>query len=68
MAEVLEVFVTALDLPSAIIIGNSMGGFMAARLAIAHPQCVQSFILGNTGGFPSWNLVLAFFATALVFH
>lgn len=51
MAEVLEDFVTALDLPPAIIIGNSVGGFAATRLAITHPHRVQALILVNTGGF-----------------
>lgn len=65
MAEVLEDFVTALDLPPAIIIGNSVGGFAAARLAITHPQRVQSLILVNTGGFPSWNVFNRFFCYCL---
>lgn len=65
IAEVLEDFVTALDLPPAIIIGNSVGGFAAARLAITHPERVQSLILVNTGGFPSLNFVNRFFCYSL---
>ncbi|KAJ5364264.1 uncharacterized protein N7496_009977 [Penicillium cataractarum] len=67
MAEVLEDFVTALDLPPAIIIGNSVGGFAAARLAITHPDRVQSLILVNTGGFPLWNVFIRTFCYLLGF-
>lgn len=56
LANVLEDFVTALDLPPAIIIGNSVGGFAAACLAIDHPNRVHALILVNTGGFTTWNL------------
>lgn len=50
-AGVLEDFVTALDLPPAVIIGNSVGGFAAARLAITHPSRVRALVLVNSGGF-----------------
>jgi alpha/beta hydrolase family protein len=33
--------VAAVDLPSAVFIGNSVGGFAAARLAITDPQRVS---------------------------
>jgi pimeloyl-ACP methyl ester carboxylesterase len=49
--EVLEEVVTSLNLPPAIFIGNSVGGFAAARLAIRHPERVKALILVNTGGF-----------------
>ncbi|KAA8651053.1 alpha/beta fold hydrolase [Aspergillus tanneri] len=55
-ADVLEDFVAALDLPPAILIGNSVGGFAAARLAITNPNRVYALVLVNTGGFTSWNL------------
>lgn len=67
MAEVLEDFVTALDLPPAIIIGNSVGGFAATRLAITHPHRVQALILVNTGGFTSWNVFSRLFCYCLGF-
>lgn len=56
IANTLEDFVTALDLPPAIIIGNSVGGFAAARFAITHSDRVHALILVNTGGFTSWNI------------
>jgi pimeloyl-ACP methyl ester carboxylesterase len=50
-ADVLTDVVAALDLPSAAFIGNSVGGFAAARLAITDPQRVSRLVLVNSGGF-----------------
>jgi pimeloyl-ACP methyl ester carboxylesterase len=52
-ADVLADVVAALDLPPAAFIGNSVGGFAAARLAITDPQRVSRLVLVNTGGFVS---------------
>jgi pimeloyl-ACP methyl ester carboxylesterase len=50
-ADTLADVVAALDLPSAAFIGNSVGGFAAARLAITEPQRVSRLLLVNAGGF-----------------
>ncbi|HTZ12832.1 MAG TPA: alpha/beta hydrolase [Mycobacterium sp.] len=50
-ADALADLVAALDLPPAALVGNSVGGFAAARLAIAEPQRVSRLVLVNTGGF-----------------
>jgi len=50
-ADVLTDVIAGLDLPSAAIIGNSVGGFAAARLAITDPQRVSRLVLVNSGGF-----------------
>jgi len=50
-ADVLEDVVAALDLPAAVFIGNSVGGFAAARLALAKPERVAGLVLVDTGGF-----------------
>jgi pimeloyl-ACP methyl ester carboxylesterase len=50
-ADVLVDVVGALDLPPAAYVGNSVGGFAAARLAITDPQRVSRLVLVNTGGF-----------------
>ena len=58
-ADVLADVVAALDLPPAAFVGNSVGGFAAARLAITDPQRVSRLVLVNTGGFiagPAANL------------
>jgi len=50
-ADVLTDVVAGLDLPTAAFIGNSVGGFAAARLAITEPQRVSRLVLVNAGGF-----------------
>lgn len=50
-ADVLEDVVDGLGVKRAVLIGNSVGGFAAARLAITRPACVAGLILVNTGGF-----------------
>jgi pimeloyl-ACP methyl ester carboxylesterase len=52
-ADVLADAVAALDLPPAAFIGNSVGGFAAARLAITDPQRVSRLVLISPGGFVS---------------
>jgi pimeloyl-ACP methyl ester carboxylesterase len=55
LADVLEDIVNELDLPPASFIGNSVGGFAAARLAITQPARVTALVLVNTGGFIPWT-------------
>jgi pimeloyl-ACP methyl ester carboxylesterase len=50
-ADVLEELVLQKDLRNLRLIGNSVGGFSAARLAIRHPDRVAGVVLVNTGGF-----------------
>jgi pimeloyl-ACP methyl ester carboxylesterase len=52
-ADVLVDVVAALELPPAAFIGNSVGGFAAARLAITDPHRVSRLVLVNSGGFIS---------------
>jgi len=54
-ADVLEDVVDGLGVTRAVLIGNSVGGFAAARLAINRPESVAGLILVNTGGFVRWN-------------
>ncbi len=51
LADALEDVVGALDSPAAAFVGNSVGGFAAARLAITNPERVSRLVLVNTGGF-----------------
>jgi pimeloyl-ACP methyl ester carboxylesterase len=57
LADVLDDVVDALRLTDVVIIGNSVGGSAAARLAITRPQLVAGLVLVNTGGFVPNNLV-----------
>ena len=41
LADVLEDVVAALDLGPAVLLGNSIGGFAAVRLAARHPERVE---------------------------
>lgn len=48
-AEVLLAFLDAIDVPSAHFVGNSMGGQVAMRIAIDHPERVRRLVLiGST--------------------
>jgi len=48
---VLREFLAALALPSALFIGNSVGGNVAARLAVESPGSVLGLVLVAPGGF-----------------
>ncbi|HWS94575.1 MAG TPA: alpha/beta hydrolase, partial [Mycobacterium sp.] len=64
-ADVLEDVVDGLGLSRAVLIGNSVGGFAAARLAINRPECVAGLILVNSGGFVPWNRLSCTFCRVL---
>lgn len=55
-ADVLEDVVDGLELSRLALIGNSVGGFAAARLAINRPESVAGLVLVNAGGFGAWNM------------
>ena len=54
-ADVLEDVIDGLGVSRAVLIGNSVGGFAAARLAINRPESVAGLVLVNTGGFVALN-------------
>lgn len=60
-AEVVQDVVANMGLPPAVIIGNSVGGYSAARLAIDRPEAVSGLVLVSTGGFTKKNLKTAVF-------
>src|SRR5512143_1089533 len=43
-ADVVEDVVDALDLEPAVFMGNSIGGFASARLALRHPDAVRGLV------------------------
>lgn len=60
MAQVIEVFVREVIGRPAIVAGNSMGGWLAIRMAQHTPELLQAIILINAGGAmlggrESWN-------------
>ncbi len=46
----LERFLDALGYPRAILVGNSLGGWIATRLAVEHPERVERLFLLNSAG------------------
>jgi pimeloyl-ACP methyl ester carboxylesterase len=65
LADTLEEIVAGLDLPSAVFMGNSVGGYAAARLAITQPERVAGLVLVNAAGFTSLNAVSRAFCAAI---
>jgi len=57
LADLLPEIVEGLDAAPAILIGNSVGGFSAARLALTHPALVRALVLVDSGGFTAHNAV-----------
>ena len=48
----IDVWLTAMDLPAAVIMGHSMGGQLALLYAAAQPSRVQALVLLAPAGFP----------------
>jgi pimeloyl-ACP methyl ester carboxylesterase len=51
LAELAEQAVQRLAPEGAVVIGNSVGGFAAARIAIRRPELVRGLVLVDAGGF-----------------
>jgi pimeloyl-ACP methyl ester carboxylesterase len=54
-AGLLRQFVEALELPPVILLGNSVGGYAAVRLALDAPERVRALALVSPGGFTPHN-------------
>lgn len=62
-ADAAEALVEAVAPEGAVVLGNSVGGFSAARLALRRPELVRGLVLVDTGGFaPQTALVRTFCA------
>jgi pimeloyl-ACP methyl ester carboxylesterase len=49
--DLLVEFADRLDLSKVVVVGNSVGGYAACRLALERPERVAGLVLVNTGGF-----------------
>jgi pimeloyl-ACP methyl ester carboxylesterase len=58
-----DAFMDALGIDRAHLMGNSVGGNVAARYALRKPQRVQSLVLISAGGFTAHNALTRAFCT-----
>jgi pimeloyl-ACP methyl ester carboxylesterase len=54
-ARTLDALLDALDVDAAAVVGNSMGGFVAAELAINFPSRVERLVLVSAAGLSTYN-------------
>jgi pimeloyl-ACP methyl ester carboxylesterase len=54
-ARILDGLLKALSVDAAAVVGSSMGGFIAAELAIAYPQRVERLVLVSAAGISTYN-------------
>jgi pimeloyl-ACP methyl ester carboxylesterase len=54
-ARILERLLQRRGIDAATVVGNSMGGFIAAELAIAYPQRVERLVLVSAAGLSTYN-------------
>jgi pimeloyl-ACP methyl ester carboxylesterase len=53
LADLVDAFAAALNLPKFAVAGNSMGGGVAWQLALRHPERIDALILVDAAGFPN---------------
>ncbi len=54
-ARTLDALLDALEIDAAAVVGNSMGGFVSAELAINFPQRVERLVLVSPSGLSTYN-------------
>lgn len=54
-ARILDQLLGRLGVDAAAVVGNSMGGFISAELAIAYPQRVERLVLVSAAGLSTYN-------------
>src|SRR5262249_43863172 len=64
-ADLLARFLDALGLDSPILVGNSIGGAAALRVAAARPQRVRAVVVANPGGLVPYGLAKRAFTGAV---
>ncbi|MBJ7330531.1 MAG: alpha/beta fold hydrolase [Solirubrobacteraceae bacterium] len=64
-ADAAEDVVAELAPEGAVVLGNSVGGFSAARMAIRRPELVRALVLVDTGGFLPRSLQVRAFCAVM---
>lgn len=64
-ADVVQEFVDALDLDHVTVIGNSVGGYAACRLAATRPDRIKAIVTVNGAGFTPTNAAVRAYCRAL---
>jgi pimeloyl-ACP methyl ester carboxylesterase len=55
LGDLIVEFADRMDLRNTVVIGNSVGGYAACRLALERPERVAALVLINSGGFTPHN-------------
>jgi pimeloyl-ACP methyl ester carboxylesterase len=63
--DLLVEFADRLDLSSLVVVGNSVGGYAACRLALERPERIAGLVLVNTGGFTPHSVFTRLFCAAM---
>ncbi len=63
--DLLVEFADRLDLRGAVVVGNSVGGYAACRVALERPERVAGVVLINTGGFTPHSVFTRFFCAVM---
>ena len=58
-------FADLLDLRNLVVVGNSVGGYAACRLALEREERVSGVVLVNTGGFTPHSVFTRFFCAVM---
>lgn len=65
LATVAEEALAALAPDGAVVLGNSVGGFAAARLAIRRPELIRGLVIVDSGGFQAHTLQVRLFCSLM---
>ena len=63
--DLLVEFADQLDLRNLVVVGNSVGGYAACRLALERPDRVSGVVLVNTGGFTPHSVFTRFLCAVM---
>jgi pimeloyl-ACP methyl ester carboxylesterase len=63
--DLLVEFADRLDLSNVVVVGNSVGGYAASRLALERPERVAGLVLVNTGGFTPHSVFTRLFCAVM---